>query len=69
MNDKYWGFLQTNGKITVNRYFGDETEYKLKTRLDKTVVKIVEPFSSPSRREAQDFAESRLAAYRQISKK
>lgn len=66
MNDKYWGYLHTNGTIQVQRWFGNVADYTTDCKRNKHVVKVVPPFTAESKEKAIRFAESRVAAYRQI---
>lgn len=64
MNDKWWGYLHSNGDIIVKRYFGNPKDYTDGVEGNDFVVKVVEPFSAPSMDDAILFVKYRTDGWR-----
>lgn len=63
MNDKYWGFLKTDGAIIVKRWFGNNKEVANHKNFTD-VVKVIDPFSAKNMKEAVYYATTKVGAYR-----
>ena len=66
MNEKYWGYLHSNGSVQVKRWFGDVKDYTTDCNNNEFVVRVVPPFTAESKERARYFVENKVAAYRQI---
>ena len=61
MKNKWWGYLHSNGKIQVKRWFGDVKDYTDDCEGNSFVVQIVKPFEADTREEALNIIEEKLA--------
>jgi hypothetical protein len=64
MNEKWWGYLHSNGSIIVKRYFGDPRDYTTDCNNNPFIVKVVEPFSANGREDALRFVGGKVEGWR-----
>jgi hypothetical protein len=62
MNDKYWGYLKTDGAVIVKRWYGNTKEVN-NYKLYENVVRVVEPFSANSMGEAVYYAKNKVGVF------
>ena len=59
----FWGYLHSNGKIQVKRWFWDVKDYTTDCEGNEFVVRVVPPFEASSREQAADIIKFQLDAY------
>lgn len=59
-NNQWWGYLHSNGKIQVKRWYGDVKDYTTDCENNDFVVRVIKPFSAETREEALWIIENRL---------
>jgi hypothetical protein len=62
MQDKFWfwGYLHSNGKPQLKRWFGDHEDYTGDCIGNPFVLKIVKPFQAESYTEALEILEKKI---------
>jgi len=56
----FWGYLHSNGKIQVKRWFGDMEDYTTDCENNEFVKLVVPPFEASSREQALEILKTRL---------
>jgi hypothetical protein len=56
----WWGYLHSNGKPQLKRWFGDHKDYDDDCRDNPFVLRVVRPFPADTREEAEKILEVRL---------
>ena len=57
---KWWGYLHSNGKAQLKRWFGDPRDYTEDCLGNPFVLKVVTPFEADSREKAMEILEKKL---------
>ncbi len=64
MNEKWWGYLLTDGSIQVKRFYGNPEDYRFAAAKNKKIVSVVEPFRANSKDDAIKMLESKINVHR-----
>ena len=56
----WWGYLHSNGKIQIKRWFGDHRDYTEDCDNNEFVISVVKPFVAPTFEDAEKIIRERL---------
>jgi hypothetical protein len=59
----WWGYLHSNGKIQVKRWFGDHKDYTDDCEGNDFVQEVVRPFEAETWEEAEKFITKQLSGF------